>query len=83
MKSLRYMYIMIIIVLAVIVFSSPTLAKGGGYHAPKLSRAYKIKVLTDSAAVLHQSHPDLAEALKKMAEEERKGPGLLGELLGM
>ena len=83
MKPLQYMYIMIIMVLTVIVFSSPTFAKGGGYHAPKLSRECKIKILADSAVALQKSNPDLAKALKKMEEEERRGPGILGKLLGM
>ena len=83
MKSLRYIFIMIMMALAIIVFSNPAYARGGGYHAPKLSREYKIKILTESATALQQSNPDLSEALKKIAEEERKGPGLLGELLGM
>ncbi len=83
MKQSRYIFIMTIMALAIIVFSSPSFARGGGYHAPKLSRESKIKILTESAAALQQSKPDLSEALKKIAEEERKGPGLLGELLGM
>jgi len=83
MKPLRYIFIMIMMALTIIVFSSQAFARGGGYHAPKLSREYKIKILTESATALQQSNPDLSEALKKIAEEERKGPGLLGELLGM
>ena len=83
MKPLRYIFIMIMMALTIIVFSGPAYARGGGYHAQKLSREYKIKVLTESASALQQSNPDLSEALKKIAEEEHKGPGLLGELLGM
>lgn len=83
MKPLRYIFIIVIVLLAIVVFSNPILAKGGGYHAPKLSRECKIKILTDSSAALQQSNPDLSKALKRMAEEERQGPGLLGKLLGI
>ena len=127
MKLLCRIFIVIVMAYVITVFPNPVFARGGGYHAPKLSHEFKIKVLKDlalalqqsrpdlaqklndyaneetsgsqkknkedrkvkakllkdSETALKQSNPDLAKALKKMEEDERGEPGLLGELFGM
>ena len=73
MKPLCRIFVCITIVSVVIILSNPVFAKGGGYHAPKLSHELKIKVLKDSVLALQQTNPDLANRLNDYANEETEG----------
>ena len=76
MKPFYNIFIGIVMLLIVIIFSSPAFARGGMSRlncAPKVPSEFKIKALKDSALVLQQSNPDLAKKLNDYANKEISG----------
>ena len=71
MKSLRTIVIGLALVGMVVFLSSLAFAKEG-CMAGKMNHDAKVRLLTDSAAALQKSNPDLAKGLQEMCVDKPK-----------